>query len=373
MTQNVGGVYAHSFRTRLPGVALLAGAGCEDTPEPTFGEIRVAAITSGGDHDLDGYAVAVDGAPRGTIDVNGTLRFFQLATGEHEVALSGVADNCTVTSENPRQVTVTGAEAALATFMVNCVATGIAITTTTTGLDVDQDGYAITVDGMPGPDTVTAGWHVAANGSFEITRLSAGSYQVTLGGVASNCVVGGENPSVASVTVGEVVPVAFDASCVAVTANIEVTAATSGADLDPNGYVLLVDDEPAGTLAANETATIEQLGPGDHTVRLIGVATNCTVSGDNPRTLSVTTGGTTRHTAQTRFRAELRFRPDEGRFCQRRLDRGGARRQHEHRDDRVGLRPGVVTRSGADRVYQRLLRRVQRVLLRRLVLDERRR
>ena len=76
------------------------------------------------------------------------------------------------------------------------------------------------------------------------------------------------------------------------TGSVQVTAATSGADPDIDGYVVTVDGGDRGPLGVSGTLTVEGLAPGDHLVGLSGVAGNCQVQGDNPRTSSVTAGAT---------------------------------------------------------------------------------
>src|SRR2546430_14770108 len=82
----------------------------------------------------------------------------------------------------------------------------------------------------------------------------------------------------------------------------EVKAATTGVDFTPNGYTVLIDVGSLAPLPVNGAATIGGLSAGDHTVRLVGSAGNCTITGDNPRAVHVTTGGVTRDTARTTFR-----------------------------------------------------------------------
>ncbi len=73
---------------------------------------------------------------------------------------------------------------------------------------------------------------------------------------------------------------------------VQVTTSTTGAEPDPDGYSLTLDDieiQPIGTVA---TATLRDIEPGAHRVGLAGLAPNCTVEGDNPRTVNVTAGET---------------------------------------------------------------------------------
>ena len=66
------------------------------------------------------------------------------------------------------------------------------IATTTTGGNLDPDGYAVTVD----RGTAQA---IADNATLTISQISAGNHQLTLTGVASNCAVGGLNPRTVAV------------------------------------------------------------------------------------------------------------------------------------------------------------------------------
>jgi hypothetical protein len=78
------------------------------------------------------------------------------------------------------------------------------------------------------------------------------------------------------------------------TGNLTVTAATTGSDI-PAGYTLSTSG-PGGSasqpIGANETVTFPGIASGDYTVELLEVAANCTVSGANPRTVTVPADGT---------------------------------------------------------------------------------
>lgn len=75
------------------------------------------------------------------------------------------------------------------------------------------------------------------------------------------------------------------------TGSVEVTTSTTGGALDPDGYTVSV----AGTdqaIGVNGTVTVSDVATGSASVELTGVADNCTVAGDNPRSVTVTDGGT---------------------------------------------------------------------------------
>src|SRR5205809_97173 len=170
----------------------------------------------------------------------------------------------------------------------------IRIALTTTGADPDADGYAVTLDG-------TAPRTVGVNATLVLRDLGTGSHSVALAGLAANCTASGENPRGVTVRAGDTVQVAFAVVCVAVTGTIEITAATSGIDIDPDGYTVQVDGSAARALAVGGTTRFEGLAAGSHTVTLTGAAANCPVAPDNPRAVSVTTGAVTRDTARTTF------------------------------------------------------------------------
>ena len=95
----------------------------EPPPPPSPGDLTVTTTTTGASLDPDGYTVTVDDATSQPIATNGSVTFTGLSPGDHSVALSGVAGNCTVTSANPVMVTVFSGETATADFAVDCAAT----------------------------------------------------------------------------------------------------------------------------------------------------------------------------------------------------------------------------------------------------------
>src|SRR5436190_15496733 len=292
-----------SMRTRFALVALAVAlsTACGEGPlVPTSGAIRIVLTTIGADPDADGYAVTLDGAAPRTVGVNGTLVLRDLGTGAHSVTLAGLAANCTAGGENPRAVTVRAGDTLQVAFAVVCVAvTGtIEIKAATSGADVDPDGYTVQVDG----GTTAA---LAVSGTTRFEGLSAGSHTVTLAGAATNCPIAPDNPRTVNVTTGAVTRdtarTKFQVTCGAATGGIQVTTATSGIDLDPNGYAMQIDGGSLRLLLGAGTVTIDGLAGGDHSVVLSGAAGNCTVGGDNPRVLHVITGGAARDTARTLF------------------------------------------------------------------------
>jgi len=167
------------------------------------------------------------------------------------------------------------------------------VTTVTTGADVDTNGYSVDLRGN--------GQGVPVNGSFTYSGVPPGDYSIELRDVASNCAVSGPNPQTVTVVSSDTAVAAFTVTCTALTGDLQVSVATTGGDLDPDGYMLRVDNRSPVPVTLNGTVTIEGLIGGEHAVALEGLALNCGEAGGNPRTVSVTTGGLTRDTARTSF------------------------------------------------------------------------
>ncbi|HKP29171.1 MAG TPA: hypothetical protein VJU15_07195 [Gemmatimonadales bacterium] len=72
--------------------------------------------------------------------------------------------------------------------------------------------------------------------------------------------------------------------------SLAVAVATSGEDLDLDGYQLRVDDTIYERVTIVWRRLIEDLTPGRHDVELIGVAENCTVSGNRRQEVNVVSG-----------------------------------------------------------------------------------
>jgi hypothetical protein len=155
----------------------------------------------------------------------------------------------------------------------------------TSGVDLDPDGYRLVVDG-------DAGTHLGSNDTVAVAGLSVGDHTVQLDSVASNCAVSGSNPRTVSVPAQDTATTTFTVSCSSQTGDLRVTTSTSGLDRDPDGYELSVDGEPTRHLAIDDSATLRELSSGSHSLELLDIARNCSLSGPNPRTVDVPGGGT---------------------------------------------------------------------------------
>ncbi|MGZ5384770.1 MAG: hypothetical protein ACXWH0_12380 [Acidimicrobiia bacterium] len=86
---------------------------------------------------------------------------------------------------------------------------------------------------------------------------------------------------------------AGDGSTDVVLPPLRITTATSGLEIDSDGYTVSIDGQAARAIGLNTTLTINLIATGQHTVELSGVAGNCLVGGPNPQTVSVVEGTTT--------------------------------------------------------------------------------
>ncbi len=71
---------------------------------------------------------------------------------------------------------------------------------------------------------------------------------------------------------------------------LEITTTTTGTETDPDGYTVQVDGDNGQAIGTAATISRTGISAGDHTVQLGGLAANCTVTGENPRTVSVPDG-----------------------------------------------------------------------------------
>ncbi len=162
------------------------------------------------------------------------------------------------------------------------------ITTSTSGAEQDADGYSVQIDAQ----TPRA---IGPAATLTTTEVTPGNHTVLLGEVAANCTVSGDNPRTVSVTAGEIATVSFAVTCnatIPTTGSILVTTVTTGSSLDPDGYTVSVDGGASQAIGPNTTLTVEGLVVGPHALLLAGVASNCHLAGENPRTVEVLPGST---------------------------------------------------------------------------------
>ncbi len=73
------------------------------------------------------------------------------------------------------------------------------------------------------------------------------------------------------------------------TGDLLVVIETNGEDIDPNGYELSIDAGAPVSVGSNANRLFEDLPSGPHTLGIAGIAANCTLVGESPRTVPVVT------------------------------------------------------------------------------------
>jgi PKD repeat protein len=117
------------------------------------------------------------------------------------------------------------------------------VTTTTGGAGTDPNGYTVSVDGVTKSITV--------NGSVTYNGLTAGNHSVGLSDVASNCVVGGQNPRTVAVSAGNTAQTSFAVTCTA-PANQPPTAAFTATCNQLDCSFTSTSSDPDGTIASQQ-------------------------------------------------------------------------------------------------------------------------
>ena len=125
----------------------------------------------------------------------------------------------------------------------------ILVTITTLGnpANLDPDGYMLTVDDKPGNP-------VAGNVAFTITDVALGQHAFLLSGLQANCIIAGNNPRSIEVTSSKTstpATVSFLVNCGPKTGTIQVRTVTTGTEIDANGYEVIVDATPRGSVPSN--------------------------------------------------------------------------------------------------------------------------
>ena len=254
--------------------------------QPITPAIRVAVVDSAGAPvaGADSLVTIALGAKPASATLSGT---------DTAHAVNGVATFADLRIDTPANgYTLTASGAGLApdtsaAFNVMPTTGSIKVTTATTGATPDPDGYSVAVD-------AGASQPIGNKDSVTFNGLTPASHAVQLTGLAPNCTASGGPSRNVNVTAGDTIRVPFSVSCPTpppTTGDLTVTTTTTGGGTDPDGYTVTVDaiNKPIGV---SGSVTFNGLPAGDHSVTLTGLANNCTVSGQNPRTINVPAGGT---------------------------------------------------------------------------------
>ena len=175
----------------------------------SIGTITVAAVDSTGATvtDFSGTVTLAIGANPGGGTLSGTA---STATSGGVATFSGLSIDKAGTGYTLAATTLGLNSATSTSFEITAQTppptTGsLTVTTSTSGSNLDPDGYAVGVDGGVSQS-------ISDNGSVTFSNLSSGSHTVTLSGLASNC-QSGSTSQTASVPAGGSASVSFAVTC----------------------------------------------------------------------------------------------------------------------------------------------------------------
>ncbi len=181
--------------------ALLAA--CDDSTGPAIeeptgtGVIQVTTTTTGTSLDSNGYRVFLNDRPHHYVGPNDRVLIPNIPTGAYRVSLGDVSPNCTVVEGGHRDPVVERRTTTTIDYFIDCAYVELQVTTATTGVNLDPDGYQVQVYGpYDYYHTLPLAFDapVAASGSTSFVGLEHWIYEVLLVGVAQNCAVQGKNP-----------------------------------------------------------------------------------------------------------------------------------------------------------------------------------
>ncbi len=189
-------------------LAALWACGSDNPAGPiAAGSLEITTVTTGDQPDPDGYVVALDGTGH-PIGSNATLTLSDLAAGDHQVELQGLAAHCALAGPNPRGITLGDGSPGQITLRISCLTPvgSIAVRTHTAGASPDLDGYTLALDGGGGAA-------IGMNALVTLSKLPVGSHTLLLSDVAANCTAQGDNPRTVAVTAGAAIEIAFSVAC----------------------------------------------------------------------------------------------------------------------------------------------------------------
>jgi hypothetical protein len=164
------------------------------------------------------------------------------------------------------------------------------VSVTTTGLDLDLDGYRVLVG-------ATDQGVISPNGTTVI-QLEPGTWQVALASIEANCTVSGADSREVSIVEDGVAQVDFAVVCTATSGVIAIVVGAAGTNVD-GAYDITLDGATELSVGLDGPAYVGAVPAGDHVVSL-DAPHNCLVE-NSSQTVSVTTGGLVRDTVEARF------------------------------------------------------------------------
>jgi dipeptidyl aminopeptidase/acylaminoacyl peptidase len=221
-------MYFRSFRysraVLCAATLALAACGSDGPTTPAAGQVRVAVSTIGPDMDPDGYTLTLDDTASAVVQSNGVATFPNVSAGQHSVAMTGLALNCSAAAVPP--VDVAPGVIADVSANVTCVQLvgALRVTAPTTGVDPDV-AYLLYVD----QDVPRL---LLANDTLAFPILVSGNHALRIAGVSPNCAVAGSVTQTAVVTFGTTNVVRFDVACTP-RVSLVLFSSTRGDTVDP--------------------------------------------------------------------------------------------------------------------------------------------
>jgi WD40 repeat protein len=163
------------------------------------------------------------------------------------------------------------------------------VTVSTSGDDLDADGYVVSIAESRSP------LQVASNGSVTFQRVGAGTYHLTLSELALNCVLDAGATQDATVSPGLTTNVELHVTCTAL-GSIKVIVTTTGNGRDPNGYRVIASPygipySASADIPTDPGTAVLRVPAGHYGIQLFGLAANCD-GADPGRVLDVIGGRT---------------------------------------------------------------------------------
>lgn len=162
---------------------------------------------------------------------------------------------------------------------------GIRVTTSTTGEDLDPDGYSVLLDGVFASE-------IGVNSTVDLADAGTGEHSVTLQGLAANCgITNGTATRTVTVVEGEAVSVDYQVECTGSDDGVlEVRNTTDGGGSPPGGsYAVSLDGADPVSMPVDGSVRFEGIALGSHTVTL-GNLGSCVVDGGSTKTVQVESG-----------------------------------------------------------------------------------
>jgi len=163
--------------------------------------------------------------------------------------------------------------------------TGVRLTTTTTGLDLDADGYRVTVDGTD--------IGVIPVNDMALIRLDPGSRTIALNDLAPNCSSADSLSQIVTIVDTQLSPVTFALTCTATSGVIRIAVQLSGTAV-AGRYEANVDGRPF-PVHPSKPAYLSGVSPGRHVVSLMVAPPSCMIQ-TGSQSVTVTAGQLVRDT-----------------------------------------------------------------------------